>query len=188
MPTSPVSKRSELLTPSQARRLFEYNRRVFDRFVRSVRRMPAREARRHREIGHQSLFDTLVHILNVHEVWIGYILSHRGSDAELDRLFRDRSRHPTDWAGFQRYRRRVESVVDAYLARLTARELARPVHAFWMPGTYVVSDALWQSTFEQAHHLGEIIGALWQQDREPPAMTWLDVGRRRGSPRRVSSK
>jgi uncharacterized damage-inducible protein DinB len=176
-----VSDPSERLTPAQARRLFEYNHRVFDRFVRAVRRLPAKEARRRREIGHQSYFDTLVHILNVHEVWIGYILQRRGSDAELEALFQDRTRHPSDWAGFSRYQRRVWTTVGSYLSALTVRELSRPVHAFWMPGRYVVSDALWQTTFEQAHHLGEIIGAFWQQDREPPAMTWLEVGRRRDS-------
>jgi hypothetical protein len=55
------------------------------------------------------------------------------------------------------------------------------VKAFWMPGDYTVRDAILQSTFEQAHHLGEIIGALWQDDRKPPDMTWIDVRR---SPRK----
>ena len=44
-----------------------------------------------------------------------------------------------------------------------------------MPGRYVVSDGLLQTTFEQAHHLGEIIAALWQDDIEPPPMTWIEV-------------
>ena len=168
---------SILVTPAQARWIFRYNIRVFDRFVRRVRRLPWRSVRRRREIGHQSLFDTLVHILNVHEVWIGYILQGRDSDAELEALFQDASRHPTDWSGFRAYERRVWSGVEGYLARLTPREMARPVHAFWMPGKYVVSDALLQSTFEQAHHLGEIIGVLWQDDVKPPEMTWIPVTR-----------
>jgi uncharacterized damage-inducible protein DinB len=173
----PISRRAELLTPAQARRLFAYNWAVFDRHVRYVRRLSLREARRNREIGHQSYFNTLVHILNVHEVWIGYILQHRDTDPELEKLFEDASRHPTDWAGFRTYANRVWTLIDGYLARLTPRELARPVHAFWMSGRYTASDALWQTTFEEAHHIGEIIGALWQQNREGPGMTWLDVGR-----------
>ncbi len=36
-------------------------------------------------------------------------------------------------------------------------------------------DALLQVTFEQAHHLGELIALFWQQDVEPPEMTWIDV-------------
>jgi uncharacterized damage-inducible protein DinB len=141
--------------------------------------MSLRAARRRREIGHQSYFDTLVHILNVHEVWLGYILPGRGSDAELERLFADRSRHPTDWRGFATYARRVWALGHAYLARATPAALARPARAFWMPGRYSASDALWQVSFEEAHHLGEIIGALWQRDIEPPAMTWIDNARGR---------
>jgi uncharacterized damage-inducible protein DinB len=177
MVARPISRRDELLTPAQARRLFAYNRSVFDRHVQFVQHRSLREARKEREIGHQSYFDTLVHILNVHEVWIGYILQHRDTDPELEKLFGDASRHPTDWKGFRSYEHRVWNLIDRYLARLTSRELARPVHAFWMPGGYTVSDALWQTTFEEAHHIGEIIGALWQQDREGPDMTWIDIGR-----------
>lgn len=170
MPSGP------LRSPSEAARLLEYNRAVFDRFVRRLSRLPWRVVSRRREIGHQTLFATLVHILNVHEVWIGYILQGRNSDAELERLFRDPTRRPQDWSGFQKYRRRVRDLTDAYLARLTARELSKPVRVFWMPGKYVASDGLLQTTFEQAHHLGEVIGSLWQGDIEPPEMTWIRVG------------
>ncbi|HLM91258.1 MAG TPA: DinB family protein [Thermoplasmata archaeon] len=171
-----------LLTPDQARAIYAYNFRVFDRFVRRVRRLPGRAARKRREIGHQSLFDTLVHILNVQEVWLTYIVRGRNSDAELGTLFRDARRHPRDWKGFRAYERRVRAGLEAYLAELTPREMRRPVHVFWMPGDYTVSDAILQTTFEEAHHLGEIIGALWQEDLPSPEMTWIGVGRaaRRG--------
>jgi uncharacterized damage-inducible protein DinB len=177
----PISSADELLTPAQARRLFAYNRAVFDRFVRRLRAAPLRTVRRRREIGHQSLFDTLVHILNVQEVWIGYILAGRGSEPELERLFADPTRHPKDWAGFSRYRRRVRALVDRFLASVTATDLPREVRVFWMPGRYTASDGLLQVSFEEAHHLGEIIGAMWQDDREPPEMTWIGVGRARRS-------
>lgn len=163
------------LSPAQARRVFAYNFRVFDRFVHRVQRLPLRAARRCRGIGHESLFDTLVHILNVHEAWISFVLQH--PDSELDPLFGDPRRHPRDWPGFHAYDRRVRAVVMAYLRRLTPGELAREVTAWWMPGSYTVSDALLQTTFEQAHHLGEIIGALWQDDISSPEMTWIGVGR-----------
>jgi uncharacterized damage-inducible protein DinB len=184
MPSRAISSPQEILSPAQARRLIAYNHRVFDRYVRRVRALSWREATRKRGIGHESYFATLVHILNVQEVWIGYILRGRDQDADLEPLFADRSRHPTDWAGFQRYRRHVRAMIDDYLAHATARDLARPVKAFWMPGTYVASDGLFQATFEEAHHLGEIIGAFWAQDREPPEMTWIRVGSAPRSARR----
>jgi uncharacterized damage-inducible protein DinB len=172
------------LSPETARALFLYNRAVFERFVARVERLPAGEARRSREIGHLSLLDTLVHILNVHEVWVGYIL--RGRNRELSALFREPARHPTGWAGFHAYAARVWASVDGYLDSLSKKELARPVQAPWMPGRYTVADALLQTTFEEAHHLGEVIGALWQDDRAPPDMTWLDL--KRGRPRRGAGR
>ena len=163
------------LSVESARALFVYNRNVFYRFVARVERLPAKASRRSRGIGHLSLFDTLVHVLNVHEAWIAYILP--GRVRELPARFREPDRHPKDWAGFHTYETRVWTEVDRYLAGLTAKELARTVRAPWMPGRYSVSDALFQTTFEEAHHLGEIIGALWQEDRAPPDMTWIDIGR-----------
>jgi len=167
------------LSVATSRALFVYNRGVFDRFVARVERLPVKASRRSRGIGHLSLFDTLVHILNVHEVWIGYILT--GQVRKVPALFREPGRHPKDWAGFRGYEERVWTRVVGYLAALTEKELRRTVRAPWMPGRYTVSDALLQTTFEEAHHLGEIIGALWQEDRVPPDMTWIDIGR--GTPR-----
>jgi len=170
---------SQLLSFSarDARALVDYNRAVFARFVRRVRNLPAPQARRRRGIGHESLFDTLVHVLNVQEVWLVYIVRGRNSDKELGALFDDERRHPKNWKGFDEYAKRVWSGVDETLKGLTPRFLARRVNVFWMPGRYTVRDALLQTTMEEAHHLGEIIGALWQDDRKPPDMTWIDVRR-----------
>jgi len=166
------------------RTIFDYNQAVFERFVRRVRRLPAGEATRKRGIGHESLFDTLVHILNVHEVWHVYIVRGRNNDRELEALFQDSTRHPNDWKGFDVYSHRVWSGVDETVRHLTDQALGRRVKAFWMSGSYTVRDAVLQSTFEQAHHLGEVIGALWQDDRKPPDMTWIDVRRAMARPAR----
>lgn len=176
MPRPRITAKHDLLTPSQARRLYAYNQRLFERFVRSVRKLSWEDASRKREIGHQSLFGTLVHILNVHEVWMDYIIRGRNSDPELEKLFGDKRRRPADWKGFTLYNRRVWKAINEQLGKLTARDMGKRVSVFWMPGNYVLSDAIMQTTFEQAHHLGEIIGAMWQQDTEPPRMTWISVG------------
>jgi uncharacterized damage-inducible protein DinB len=162
------------------RSLVAYDRAVFDRFARRVRRLPWRAASRPRGIGHESLFDTLVHILNVREVWFAYIVRGRNSDAELEALFEQTARHPTGWKGFDAYARRVWDEVDATVAGLTPSSAGRRVSAFWMPGNYTVRDAFLQASFEEAHHLGEIIGALWQDDVQPPDMTWIEVRRAMG--------
>ena len=169
-----------------ARAIVEYNRGVFERFARRVRRLPGKEAFRRRGIGHESLFDTLVHILNVQEVWLVYIVRGRNSDKELGALFEDSRRHPRDWKGFDAYAKRVWAGVEETLAGLTPRALGRAVKVFWMPGDYTFRDAFFQTTIEEAHHLGEVIGALWQDDRRPPDMTWIDVRRGRARRRRRS--
>ena len=169
-------------SPDDARAIVAYNRALFDRFVRRVRRLPGKEATRRRGIGHESLFDTLVHILNVQEVWLVYIVRGRNSDQELESLFGDVSRHPKDWKGFDAYSDRVWAGVDETVRGLSARDLDRIVKVFWMPGRYTVRDAVLQTTLEEAHHVGEVIGALWQDDRKPPDMTWIDV-RRTESPK-----
>jgi uncharacterized damage-inducible protein DinB len=168
------------LSMQDARAIVEYNRAVFGRFARRVRTLPKKEVFRRRGIGHESLFDTLVHILNVQEVWLVYIVRGRNSDKVLEALFDDASRHPKDWKGFDAYADRVWAGVDETVRSLTPRGLGRTVKAFWMPGRYTVRDALWQTTLEEAHHLGEIIGALWQDDRKSPEMTWIDVRRAAG--------
>lgn len=164
-------------TREDARAIAEYNRAVFERFARKVRRLPAREAMRKRGIGHESLFATLVHILQVQEVWLVYVVRGRDSDEELEALFQDATRRPSTWKGLDRYSERVWAGIAETARGLTDRKLGERVHAFWMPGRYTVRDAFLQATFEQAHHLGEIIGALWQDDRRPPDMTWIDVRR-----------
>ncbi|MCI4339125.1 MAG: DinB family protein [Thermoplasmata archaeon] len=169
--------RSLGFTREDARAIVDYNRAILDRFVRRVRRLPGKAATRRRGIGHESLFDTLVHVLNVQEVWFVYILRGRNSDAELEKLFQDPLRRPKDWKGFDQYSKRVWTEVDATVRGLTPRALGRRVSVFWMPGRYTVRDGILQATIEEAHHLGEIIGALWQDDVKPPDMTWIDVRR-----------
>ena len=165
------------LTPRDAQAIFEYNRAVFDRFARRLQRLSWKAVTAERQTGHHTLFDTLVHILNVHEVWLEYIVRGRTSDQELGALFEDARRKPKTWKEFDAYARRVWAAVDDTLGAETAISLGRRVKVFWMPGDYTARDAVLQATIEQAHHLGEVIGALWQENTQPPDMTWLDLHR-----------
>ncbi len=163
------------LSPRDARAIFEYNRAVFDRFARRLSRLPWKTVTAERQTGHHTLFDTLVHILHVQEAWLAYIVPGRAK--ELSTRFREADRRPTTWQGFRTYSDRVWNETETVVRSLTARDLRRTVKAPWMPGRYTVADALLQATVEQAHHLGEVIGALWQDDLASPSMTWIDVRR-----------
>jgi len=163
------------LSVADARAILAYDRELFERFVRRLKRLPWREIVREREIGHHTLLGTLVHILNVHEVWLVYVVP--GRNDEIEALFQSEARHPSSsWKAFDEYARRVWTGVAATAEGLTERSLGRRVKAPWMPGRYAVRDAVMQTTIEEAHHIGEIIGALWQIDTPPPSrLTWIEL-------------
>lgn len=167
------------LSAEAARRLLAYDRNVFDRFETRIRRLPKAAAFRNLEIGHGSYFGTLVHVLNVADAWVNYIVPRRLP--ALRRIERETptARHPTDWRGYGAYAPGVWEGVDAFAASVTPKRLEARVKAPWMPAACTAGDAVLQVSFEEAHHLGEIVGALWQNDRRPPDMTWLDVTRGR---------
>jgi uncharacterized damage-inducible protein DinB len=148
-----------------------YDRVVFERYLLSVTRLGWKDATRDRGTGHLSLKNTLVHVLNVHEAWLVAIAQARWE------VFEAPGRRPEEvrsFAELRAYRDRVWGGIDTLLGHLTERNLARRVKAPWMPGRYTLEDAFFQSSFEQAHHLGEIIGVYWQADRTPPKMTWIE--------------
>ncbi len=155
------------------RRLVRYDRRAFDSFERSVRRLGWAKASRDRRIGHGSIKNTLVHILNVHEAWLvaaaqdrwDEVRAYAGRRPDAVRSFRDLSL----------YRERVWRAIDPLLAGLTERGLARRVRVPWIAGRYTLEDGFLQASFEQAHHLGEVIAAYWQMDRVPPQMMWIPL-------------
>ena len=155
---------------SDYRRIYLYNRRVFEAYLEDLGRLPWTEAVKGRGAGHDSLAGTLQHILRVHEAWIVYVLPGRVSQMQKDRAARPGiERFPA----LRRESHRVWREVFRELRSLTEEDLGRRVRAPWMPGVYDVEDALMQSTLEQAHHLGELIAMYWQMDREPPQMVWI---------------
>ncbi len=155
-----------------ARRLLSYDRLAFGSFERSLRRAGWKFATAPRETGHPSLKDTLVHILNVHEAWLVAAAQNRWE------VFEAAGRRPKEVQSFSAlaaYRRRVWEAVDPLVARLTEARLDRRVKVPWMPGRYTLLDGIFQASFEEAHHLGEVIAVYWQQDRVPPQMMWLPL-------------
>jgi uncharacterized damage-inducible protein DinB len=170
-----------MTTAAEARRLFDYNQRVFDRYLARLQRLPWATVTRDRGSGHLSMKDTMVHILNVHDGWLNYVVTGRVR-ALATAKGRTKAENPT-WVDVRAYRDRVWAGEHALLDPLKDAQLRRVVKAPWMPGRYTLSDALQQVSFEQAHHLGEVIALLWQLDIEPPDMTWIDTLRGVPAPR-----
>jgi uncharacterized damage-inducible protein DinB len=152
------------------RRLYEYNHEVLRAYIRRMTRMPWTEVARKRGIGHESMRDTILHIIRVHDAWLNYVVKGRlkelGSsrkDPEMFQSCKDLSNYLSDvWTG-----------IDELMSDLTEKDLRRQAKAPWMPGKYDLGDVLMQTTLEQAHHIGELIGAFWQMDLAPPQMMWV---------------
>ena len=160
----------------EVRRTYGYNRAVYDAFLRKLERLPWRTTTSDLGSGHRTMKDTMVHILNVHDAWMNYVVP--GRVRELSAAKGRRPEELRTWADVRAYRDRVYAGIDRLLEGLSTRSLVRIVKAPWMPGRYTLSDAAQQATLEQAHHLGEIIALLWQLEIEPPEMTWIDTTRR----------
>jgi uncharacterized damage-inducible protein DinB len=154
------------------RRLYAYNWAVYDAYLARLERLPWRTATKDLGSGHGSFKNTMVHILNVHDAWLNYVV--RGRVRDLARATGRRPEEIRSWSELEAYRDRVRAGIDPFLRQLRASDLRRPVRAPWMPGRYTLEDAFFQATLEQAHHLGEIIALLWQRETEPPEMTWID--------------
>ncbi len=164
--------------PEAIGRLTRYNRQAFDSFDRAARRLGWKRATANHEIAHRSIKNTLVHILNVHE-----ILLVAAAQDRWEEVLRDPGRRPEavgSFAELARYRSRVWRGVDDLLDGLTERRLAARARVPWFRGRFTIEDLFYQSAFEQAHHLGEVIGVFWQMDRTPPQMMWIPfrTGRR----------
>ncbi|MGI0139534.1 MAG: DinB family protein [Thermoplasmata archaeon] len=165
---------SIVLRPDQVRTVCRYNQRLFERYLRVLARRSHREGARDRGTAHGSWIRTLSHVLNVQEAWLVYIVRDR-----LDELASIRSmpyRSPKTWAGVRAYSRRVWGEIGAWTRTVAPADLRHRVRAPWMPRDCTVSDGVMQATLEEAHHLGEVIGTLWQVDLEPPEMTWIMLG------------
>lgn len=157
-------------SPEFYRRLFEYNRRVLERYIERNYQMGRKAASKDRGIGIGSYHDTLAHILRVHDAWLNYVVPGdfeglHASHREFVKEFRT--------LDLRQFQRKSWKGIDLYLSRVTPRELLRVVRAPWMPGRYTVGDVLVQCSFEQAHHLGELIGASWRENKASPQMMWI---------------
>jgi uncharacterized damage-inducible protein DinB len=151
-------------------RLVTYDRRVFEAYERGVKKLGWAEAVRDRGIGHRSFKDTLVHVLNVHESLLIAVAQGRREVWKNPARGRENVR---SWSDLRRYREGVWKGIDELVAGLNESRSKRTVKVPWLPGRYTLEDVFFQSSFEQAHHLGEIIGVYWQMDRTPPQMMFI---------------
>lgn len=152
------------------RKLFRYNRAVMDAYARKLERLPWAVVSKDREATYHSMAGVFKHLVGVYDGWLCYVVQgQRLDDAMASRSWDSL----TSMKEIRAYHEAVWESVDRFLAKMTDADLRRKVRAPWQPKACSLEDALCQVTFEQAHHLGEIIAMLWQEDIRPPEMTWL---------------
>ncbi len=74
------------------------------------------------------------------------------------------------------YLEQVESKANAYLGKVTPKELARKVERKLRDGStflVTVEDVLLDFFQEETHHRGELIALLWQMDVAPPHKSFI---------------
>ncbi len=163
-----------MATAQEFRRIYAYNFAVLDAFCRKLARLPWSVVSKDRGTTYHSMAGVFHHITRVYDAWLNYTVQGEMADWKMSR------RRWDSFTSTEELRASLEKImfrIDPFLEGLTDVELRRKVKAEWQPKACTVADALMQVTLEQAHHLGEIIAMLWQEDIRPPEMTWLATNR-----------
>lgn len=164
--------RAAMATAEDFRRLYRYNRAVMDAYARKLGRLPWAVVSKDRGTTWHSMAGVFHHVVGVYDGWLCSVVQEKGVDE------RTASRRWDGFASMEDIRAFHDAVwesVDRLMGRFTDASLRRRVKAPWQPKACTLEDALIQVTLETAHHTGEIITMLWQEDLRPPAMTWLDI-------------
>ena len=151
-------------------RLIDYDRHVFEAYERGIHRLGWSEAVKNHEIAHLSYKDTLVHILNVHESLLMAVAQGQKE------VWKDPSRKRENirsWKDLQNYRKRVWKGIDDLVASLSDKKLKSIQKIPWFSGSHTLEDVIFQASFEQVHHLGEIQAVYWQLEKTPPQMMYI---------------
>ncbi len=161
-----------MVTAKDFRRIYRYNRAVMEAYERKLSRLPWAVVSKDREATWHSMAGVFHHVVGVYNGWLCHVV--QGKDVE-EAMASKRWNQLASMKEVRAYHRAVWAEVDVLLAGLTDASLRHRVKAPWQPRSCPLEDVLLQVTFETAHHLGEIIAMLWQEDIEPPRMTWLDT-------------
>ena len=161
-----------MVTVADFRHIFGYNWQVLRDYSEALGKLPTSELQKNREATHNSLKNIFHHLLSVHDGWLNVTAQGASADPAV------RERDVNEFASMEELQAYMEKIIakeGQWLAKLTDEDLDTLIRPEWKERPHPIRDALLQVTFEQAHHVGELIALLWQMDVEPPEMTWIDV-------------
>jgi len=161
-----------MATVDDFRAMYRYNWRVLRDYCDGLSTLPPEAVEKDREATYGSMKNIFHHILSVHDGWLNVTAQGASADPGMREKDFDEVR---SIAELREYMAKIIAKEERFLGKLAEKDLDRGVQPEWKARPHALRDALLQVTFEQAHHLGELIALFWQQDVEPPEMTWIDV-------------
>ena len=162
-----------MTTADDLREMYRYNWRVLRDYCDALSKLPPAALLKNREATYHSMKNIFFHVVGVHDGWLN--VSAQGESADPRVYDLDDFDEIKTMPELRDYMEKVIAKEERFLGSLTDEDLDRPVQPSWKKRPHPLRDALLQVTFEQAHHFGELIALFWQQDIEPPEMTWIDV-------------
>ena len=161
-----------MATVDDFRAIYRYNWRVLRDYCDGLSKLPPEAVGRDREATYGSMKNIFHHILSVHDGWLNVTAQGASADPAMREKDFDEVR---SIAELREYMEKIIAKEERFLGKLAEKDLDRGIQPEWKTRPHAIRDALAQVTLEQAHHLGELIALFWQQDVEPPEMTWIDV-------------
>ncbi|GAH03017.1 unnamed protein product [marine sediment metagenome] len=154
----------------EAAKLIRYVHASRRRYLQTLKELHWEEVVKDRGASFSSIRDILLHALNIEDRMINYIAT-----GKVQEWVQGDVGNFVDFSSIEKRVNEVEGKVDAYLKKLSERELARDVvvpRRRGPPSTMTVEDLLVQVAIENIAHMGEFIAILWRIDERPPFMSW----------------
>jgi uncharacterized damage-inducible protein DinB len=151
--------------------LLKYDHASRRRYLDALKQLPWNEVVADRGASFSSIRNIFLHALDVEDRLINYVIPERNED-----WISYRAKGYDRFNTIGRIERRVievEENVQAYLEKLTPKELNRRVMLPWRKGILIrVEDVLLYLLIEDISHYGELIALFWQINVEPPFLSW----------------
>ncbi len=159
--------------------MYKFSSTVRKRFATKLAELPWDQVSKNREASFYSMKNILVHMIECEDRIVNWVIRDKGQLYENKRYD-----NYTSMKMVMDYMKEVQDRTRIFLSTLNEDELARKVDFVTSSGKVFklsVEECLFQAFTEQLYHLGELIALLWQDDIEPPPMTWY-----RNNPREFS--
>jgi len=151
--------------------LWEYVASLKHRYFDALAKLSWEELVQDRNASFNSLRNVFLHIVNVEDSYINYIIAKKGGKYlpyDFDKFI--------DIDAVRRKMDKVEAKTNRCLSSTSSKELAGQFEWIRPDGTIMKGrgeDLITHLALEQIHHFGELICLLWQANIEPPHLGWF---------------